>query len=406
MESSILYKTNSIKFIKIFYYLLLAILVIFLLSTIFIKVNDTINISKGEVYSDNPKLNVYASNEGKILSVNINEGDVVKMGDTLIRIESSQILSELSQSAQEAKIAQAKLSLQHSLIKQLDKKKVSLKELIIVQEALFNTNVKIKREEIKNLKEKINFLEQQSLIISDNFKTDSILFSKGVISKIDLQKRKYKKIEFTKNNTELNKSLNNKILELHNTYNLFDKNNIDVRQKIIEIENKITNCENTILDLESMIEKNKINHDFLMEKFSLLQVTSPINGTVSNLFNSKQNSNIIEKGELLVTISPDREKFYVKANIPEKDLIYIKNKQKVILRVDAYNYYKYGPIIGEVNYISPTDIGGNFYCLIKIKNFSKNIKLKTGFKIKGKIILENIPLYDYFYKILFNKIDN
>jgi multidrug resistance efflux pump len=135
-------------------------------------------------------------------------------------------------------------------------------------------------------------------------------------------------------------------------------------------------------------------------------IISSIDGTISNLFNSRQNIEILAKGELLTIIAPKKEHFYAKVILDEKDLAYVKNGQEINLKLDAYNYYRYGAIKGKITYVSPSDVDKTFYCLATIKKYNPSINLKAGYKLKGEVIIERMQLYQYIIKKLFNKIDS
>jgi hypothetical protein len=84
----------------------------------------------------------------------------------------------------------------------------------------------------------------------------------------------------------------------------------------------------------------------------------------------------------------------------------VKKEQQINLKLDAYNYYRYGAINGNITYVSPSDVDKTFYCLANIRKYNPNINLKAGYQLKGEVIIERMQLYQYIIKKLFNKIDN
>ena len=109
---------------------------------------------------------------------------------------------------------------------------------------------------------------------------------------------------------------------------------------------------------------------------------------------------------ILLIIAPKKEHFYAKVLLDEKDLAYIKKGQEINLKLDAYNYYRFGAIKAKITYVSPSDVETSFYCLADIKKYNSNINLKAGYKLKGEVIIERMQLYQYIMKKLFNKIDS
>ena len=158
--------------------------------------------------------------------------------------------------------------------------------------------------------------------------------------------------------------------------------------------------------MQTQIKNKEYNINFISDELNKLIIVAPFNGTISNIFNAKQNLQIINKGDLLAILAPTEEKFYAKITLPEKDLTYIKTNQEVNLKIDAYNYYKFGAIKGKIQYITPSEIDKNFYCIANLNQYKSSIVLKAGYKFRGEIIIEKMKLYQYIIKKLFNKIDD
>ena len=94
----------------------------------------------------------------------------------------------------------------------------------------------------------------------------------------------------------------------------------------------------------------------------------------------------------MAIIAPKKEHFYAKVLLDEKDLAYIKKGQEINLKLDAYNYYRFGAIKAKITYVSPSDVETSFYCLADIKKYNSNINLKAGYKLKGEVIIERIKI--------------
>ncbi|HPJ09905.1 MAG TPA: HlyD family efflux transporter periplasmic adaptor subunit, partial [Flavobacterium sp.] len=177
-------------------------------------------------------------------------------------------------------------------------------------------------------------------------------------------------------------------------------------RSIIDVDNQIHNYERDIVELQMQIKDGQSNLGYVADEMQKLVVVSPIDGTVSNLFNARQNTQIVNKGDLLTIIAPKKEKFYAKVILKEEDLAYVEKGQEINLKLDAYNYYRYGAIKGKITYVSPSDVDKTFYCLANIDKYNPSINLKAGYMLKGEVIIERMQLFQYIMKKLFNKIDN
>lgn len=406
IEEGFLYKTQEIKFIKILFRFLLAFIIIITFFLIFLNINDAVEFKEGIIYSNNPQLKINTPSEVKISKILIKEGQSVSKGDTLIILENLKTQTDYDIANLDIRSMQKKIGVTNLLINNAYQKKDAIKKLIYIQANIHNIDKQKAEQEISNLNNKINLTSQQSNIIKNKHITDSILYAKGAISKNELLDQQSKKIDDKKNIEEIKSTYKQKNYDYQNLSNNFNKTNNDLKQTLIELDNSIVNYNKEILELETQIKNKKYNLEFISDEKNKLIIVAPFNGTISNIFNAKQNLQIINKGELLAILAPTDEKFYAKITLPEKDLTYIKNNQEVNLKIDAYNYYKFGAIKGNIQYITPSDIDKNFYCIASLKHYKSSITLKAGYKFKGEIVIEKMKLYQYIVKKLFNKIDN
>lgn len=165
-----------------------------------------------------------------------------------------------------------------------------------------------------------------------------------------------------------------------------------------EIDRQIYMYTQDSIDYSYQINKKKSQLSYINNLSNTYSVKSPINGTVSYVYNSTQNSPQVNAGDLLAIITPANEQYYAKIIVPENDLPYIRAGQSVNIRIDAYNYRKYGTVKGEIEHISPSLVGDNFYAIVKLKEYPINIDLKAGYRITGEIILDKLRLYQFLKK--------
>lgn len=301
---------------------------------------------------------------------------------------------------------QNKVKIINELIGSANERKKSLERLLSIQSKIYNTDRRKTEQEITALNNKINLSSQQAGILKDQVKTDSLLYAKGAISKLELSQTKSRNIDVSRGQIDATSVYKTKNYDFENLSNNFEKTNNDLKRNIIEIENQIQNYERDLIEIESSIADQKSNLVYMEDELNKLMIVSPIEGTISNVFNVKQSLQIVNKGDLITIIAPKKEKFYAKIILDEKNLAYIKKGQEINLKLDAYNYYQFGAIKGSITYISPSDVEKTFYCIAKMQKYNSNIHLKAGYVMKGEIIIEKMSLFQYIIKKLFNKIDN
>jgi multidrug resistance efflux pump len=368
--------------------------------------NDSVKFTEGHIYSDTPQLKIMAPNEVKILKVFVKEGQEVKKGDTLFFFENKKIRSDFDVANIDVKMMQNKISILNKLITSTQQRKESLQQLVKIQSNIYTTDRKKVENEITSIYNKIDLSSQQTNILKDKYKTDSLLYSKGAISRYELTETRSKNIDDRKNQVDIKSNYNVKNYDSENLTNNYHKTINDLHRGIIDIDNQLQNYNRDIMELKAMIADKNHNLSYITDELEKLILRSPINGTVSNLFNAKQNLEVVNKNDLLAIIAPKKEQFYAKIILAEKDLSSIKKGQEINLKLDAYNYYIYGPIKGKITYISPSDVDKTFYCLASMQKYNPNIKLKAGYVLKGEVIIEEMFVSKYMVKQLFNKIED
>lgn len=73
-------------------------------------------------------------------------------------------------------------------------------------------------------------------------------------------------------------------------------------------------------------------------------ISSPVDGYVGKLLINTQGS-AINSGEALISIIPSDENLIIKANVLNKDIGFLELHQKVAIKIDTFNFQKYGELI-------------------------------------------------------------
>jgi multidrug resistance efflux pump len=405
MENSIYYNTKSINFIKILHRILLIFVAIVTILIFALNINDSVNFREGQIFSDTPQLKINAPNEVKVMKVLVKEGQHVMKGDTLFLLENKKTKSEHDVIVADIAAMENKIIIINKLVENTMQRKVALQQLLRIQSKIYKTDRKKAADEINELNNKLNLSSQQTSLLTDKYKTDSLLYAKGAISKYEMSESKSRNLIDKKGEVDVRTTYKVKNYDFENLYNNNSRTRNDLKRSIIDVDNDIENYKREILELQTQIKDGKYNLGYMSDELAKMVIVSPWNGTISNLFNARQNQEVVNKGELMAIVAPEKEKFYAKVILDEKDLAYIEKGQDINLKLDAYNYYRYGAIKGNITFVSPSDVDRTFYCLADIHKYNPNINLKAGYKLKGEVIVEKMVLYQYIVKKLFNKID-
>jgi len=406
IENIELYNSKEINFIKIFFRILLVFILLVIICFFVIPVNDTVTYKYGEIVSNNPEIDYKAPFEVIPEKTFVTKGDKVKQGDTLVYITNASLDKDFSTTQGEY----TNLSQQTKTI-DIDKLNIDEKiEFLEKEKELGANQYKINRRktysELRGTNSRIKLLKEQERLKYRKLTSDSLMFAKEVISLVDLRSS-YDVYLTTKN--QLIES-QNKASQLRIQYstlkNEYEQSTNDLDIQISDLKANQGRLEQQQETVNTKLETQEKSIDFIQSELDRQYVVSDIDGVVTSVYNETQNFNFINKGASLVSVAPNEETFYARAKVDEKDLKYLEVGQTAHLKLDAYYYYQYGAIKGKVSYIPDRkDKNGEFYVLLELPNES-SLNLRSGYSIKGDIILEKMILGRYIIKKLFEKYDN
>jgi HlyD family secretion protein len=105
---------------------------------------------------------------------------------------------------------------------------------------------------------------------------------------------------------------------------------------------------------QNLAEANEaLNKARRMKDFT--QMNAPVNGVVLEMADRSVGS-VLREGETLVTLVPDAADLYVEANVPSRDVSYVKVGNSVRVKLETYPFQKYGTLSGRLDVISPDSI--------------------------------------------------
>jgi multidrug efflux pump subunit AcrA (membrane-fusion protein) len=232
-------------------------------------------------------------------------------------------------------------------------------------------------------------MEADLRIVSSQFRRDSLLQIKGVLSNLDLEKSK---------GLLLQKKFNTN----------------GARTKLAETQSSIIKLEQDVVDAEmEFADQKKKAQNSLIEAMNVLKsrlayweqafiIRSPIAGKVSftNFYNKNQQ---VKKDEIVFAVIPEIQSQIVgRISLPLKGAGKVAAGQKVNIRFDNFPYMEYGFLKGTVKSISLMPNNENYVVEVQLPQDMKtnyNIQLKFSQEMKGsaEIITEDLRLIQRFF---------
>ncbi len=147
-------------------------------------------------------------------------------------------------------------------------------------------------------------------------------------------------------------------------------------------------------------QENLLKSEITTAKFkeSKRLLTSPVDGYV-HIIAIKTSGGVVTPGQPIISIVPEDTPLVVKAMVLNKDIGFVKEEQKVVLKIDTYDFQKYGTIKGFVSVVSPDSIEDKELKVdgypVYVKMSSTQLQTKEGkvYKIKpGMNVLAEINI--------------
>lgn len=218
---------------------------------------------------------------------------------------------------------------------------------------------------LQNQIDQKELLEQEIELKRTDFKRQSQLFEKGIISKAEFESHQLEFIQMQKN-------ISNMAISISQMREAISSASSSLRSTKINEQEDITNLLNNVLHNYNILKETIRDWEY---KYVL---KSSIEGVISfqNFWGENQ---FINTGDIAFSILPTNTTSLVgKLIISSQNAGKVKVGQKVFIKLDNYPYQQYGMLIGRVtNYSISPDDEGNYVVYISLPEGIKTSYNKT-----------------------------
>ncbi|MCU6683198.1 HlyD family type I secretion periplasmic adaptor subunit [Leclercia sp. H6W5] len=316
---------------------------------------------------------------GIVAEVFVHEGEVVKAGAPLLRLDDTQFRSNAGESDADRLALQARIQ---RLTAQLDDAKTLTLAPEIVQKApdiangemeLFasvnkriqseldglNEQLVQKKQELLDFQGKVSQYRRSLGLQQQEVSMSEPLVAKGAISKVEV-------LRLRRGVVETQGQLDSVLLAIPRA-----------EAAIKEIESKVSETRGRYRS-EALGQLNEARTDLskieasgkaISDRVNRTLVTSPVRGVVQQLLVNTIGG-VIQPGNDLVEIVPLDDTLLVEAKIRPQDIAFLRPGQEATVKFTAYDYTIYGGLKGTLEQISPdtvTDKDGKSFYIIRLR---------------------------------------
>ena len=413
LSAAVLEKTPSkmSKVLKIWLFTVIAFIIWASLADI-----DEITRGDGDVIPYGQNQIIQNLEGGIVESILVQEGQVVKTGETILKIKNVQGASKSRTNEMKYYELEAKRLRLYSEANDLPFKAKStedkyFKNQVRLAKRLYNSDkieytakdqsfvnlINQKKQAYQEAKAKVKSLQKSLEFVTQEIEMTAPMVKQGIKSKVDFLKlkREANGIENDIEGAKLSLPRLNSAVE-------------EIRSKRKEAKHTFINqAKKELNEVIAEISRLQTQQIAFTDQVDRTMVKSPVEGIVQKLFVNTVGG-VIKPGADLVEIVPTNKNLFLEIKIKPSDIAFIHPGAEAKVKVSAYDYAIHGGLIGKVVNISPdtiTDKKENTFYLIHVtteKNYLGSeehpLKIIPGMTVSVDIITGKKTVMQYILK--------
>jgi HlyD family secretion protein len=375
------------------------------------SVIDTTLSARGRLSTTVPTIEVQATDNSVVKSIEVSIGQRVKKGDLFVTLDETYAEADLKTSAMEYTLLEAKirrLEAEMDTVENFDVKSIKnqLQQKVFVNRqkeytskiASFNLDMKSLELKLTSTSTDIGLAKEQLKIQRDIEGARRDLFKRNVGSRLNMLQARNTRLSVQREYSKLNSSVRTlkgeleamKADKLNFVSGWFSKIGIELSQA--------TNQRDSMKENLKKLRRRKEN----------VNILAPADGVVMDMQNLFVGA-LVREGDTIMSLVPSDVPMTVELDIDPKNIGNLMLGAKVSVKLDALPYQKHGEILGKISYISKdtVDTGldgskGTFYRARtsmdsnELRDLPGNFTLVPGMLLNGDIRAGKRRLITYF----------
>ena len=282
---------------------------------------DEVTHSKGVVIARSRTQIIQSAIDGVIKEIVVEEGQIVKKGQILAKLERTQ--AEAAENDSSGKVAALEATLVRLQAEVLGSPLVFPESVKAFPHFITNqTQLYLRRKSA--LESEIGILRENLRLVQKELDLTEPLVATGDVGKIEVIR------------------LQRQVAELKGQIS-FRRNKFfqDSQQEMTKVEEELSTQKQVLAEREFNVEK--------------LEVHSPVDGLVKKIQITTPGAKV-RPGEVLLELLPTDSKLIVEGKLRPSDIGFVRPGMDATVKLDAFDYSIYGVLKGIVSYISPDAI--------------------------------------------------
>jgi len=399
------------------FWIILAVILFFVLWTFFGRI-DVVVTARGKVVPTGEVKTVQPLNTGVVRSIRVEVGDLVEEGQVLMEIDPSDIDPELASMRTETQQVELAILRIEALLDETEFIAPAgyspvlsrmQSDLYRVAKERLESQLRVKQQEIRQLESQIAAQERTRRQAEERSGQTGRRLTRmenihELISRDDLEQMR---VEASEAETYLANAVHG--LE-------------ELRAGLLRIEREIALVRDEERSrLLSELSENRLRHTYLSGNIEQAeyrsqrqQITSPVKGHIAQLFFHTVGG-VVTPAERLAVIVPIDSPLLIKALVSSRDVGFIASGMNVSIKIDTFEFQKYGIIDGELTHVSQDSIedpqmGLHYETLVRPERITmyvdgRETEIKTGMGVTAEIKVGKRRIIEFFIYPLIRYLD-
>jgi HlyD family secretion protein len=332
-------------------YFLLVFAIVLLPWAMLARVDET-GSARGRLEPKGKMVRLDVPVSGTVAAINVEEGQIVKAGQSLLVLESEVILTELQQ-------ARAKLEGQQNRLPQLELIKNQLAISIRTQRLQNQAQASAQLAQTHQIRQQQSFnrvaAEAAQQLLSkdqDTVQRYRRLQKEGIVSGVQVDMAERTMIENEQRLKKAESDIQQAKAELEKQQSTYESNLRAGELAILDSERQIKEIQTQIIDLQADIAQTKNQISSLLLRLQQHILHAPIDGIIFQLPIQRAGA-VVQTGQTIAQIAPRGTALVLKAEMSSQQSGFLRPGLPVKIKFDAYPFQDYGIVYGFLSWVSP-----------------------------------------------------
>ena len=312
---------------------------------------DIVSVASGKLAYSGKSKTIQPIETAMVKKIFVQEGQKVEQGQILLELTALGAKEDQEKSQQSLQLALLAQARARALLKAIEQDKLDVLQAQQLINEQFNTYRSQKRQmeaqfnqkqaQLNSIQAQITKYENLSKVETERFKDLQSLYKLKAISKHEYFTQEMKLNEA---NNELN-SQRSHLKEIEASIEQTREEN-DLLSYTFKRD-----TQEALRQANEQVENLKFELEKTSQRYGTTEIKSPVTGTVQQL-SIHTIGGVVTAAQPLMVVVPQEDKLEVNALISNKDVGFVRPGQKVVIKLEAFPYTRYGYITGMVKSIS------------------------------------------------------